>query len=352
MTNSTGSNPVLNEHAQDPGARLPNPALIMRLALAYRSSMVLFAATDLDLFSPLAGGAKDLGELVNATGAKAAPLQLVLDACVAEGLLTRDAGRYANTSVADAFLVRGRPAFIGHGLKYAEDLYPVWERLADLVRTGGPVIEPESILGDDKEKTRAFVLAMHERARGMSAVLPHGADFSGRRRLLDVGGGPGTYSIALVQRTPGLTSTVMDRPGVLEITREIVASNGCAERVDLRPGDYLTSDFGTGYDAVLLSGMMHRETPANCQLLLRKSFAALDPGGLVVVSDVFFDTEQKDAPPFAIHFALNMMLTSNEGSAHAKTEMARWMADVGFRGVEVRPLPPPNPHTLVVGTKG
>ena len=56
----------------------------------------------------------------------------------------------------------------------------------------------------------------------MSAVLPHGADFSGRRRLLDVGGGPGTYSIALVQQTPGLTSTVLDLPGVLEVTREIV----------------------------------------------------------------------------------------------------------------------------------
>jgi hypothetical protein len=46
-----------------------------------------------------------------------------------------------------------------------------------------------------------------------------------------------------------------------------------------------------------------------------------------------------------------MMLTSDEGSAHAKTEMARWMADAGFRNVEVRDLPPPNPHTLVIATK-
>jgi cyclopropane fatty-acyl-phospholipid synthase-like methyltransferase len=227
----------------------------------------------------------------------------------------------------------------------------VWERLAVLVRTGRPVIDPESILGDQKEKTRAFVLAMHERARGMSAVLPHGVDFSGRRRLLDVGGGPGTYSIALVQRIPGLTSTVLDRPGVLEITREIIADYGCQNRVDLLPGDYLTSPFGSGYDAVLLSGMMHREVPANCRLLLRKSFEALDPGGLVVVSDVFFDTDRKDTPPFAISFALNMMLTSEEGSAHAKTEMAAWMEESGFRGVDQRPLPPPNPHTLIVGTK-
>ena len=46
-----------------------------------------------------------------------------------------------------------------------------------------------------------------------------------------------------------------------------------------------------------------------------------------------------------------MMLTSDEGSAHAKTEMARWMSEVGFIDVQTRELPKPNPHTLVLGTK-
>lgn len=356
VTKPTTAKPVLPEQAQSPDGDLPNPALLMRLAIAYRSSMVLFAAMDLDVFTAVSDGPKNVAGIAQAVGAKPAPLHLLLDACVAEGLLASvdspDApARYTNTPLGEAFLVRGRPAFIGHGLKYAEDLYPVWERLADLVRTGRPVIQPHSILGDEKEKTRAFVLAMHERARGMSAVLPHGVDFSGRRRLLDIGGGPGTYSIALVQRIPGLTSTVLDRPGVLEITREIVADHGCQDRIDLFPGDYLSSPFGRGYDAVLLSGMMHREVEANCRLLLRKAFDALDAGGLVVVSDVFFDTDRKNTPPFAISFALNMMLTSEEGSAHAKSEMSRWMAETGFTGVEQRPLPPPNPHTLIVGFK-
>jgi hypothetical protein len=323
----------------------------MRLALAYRSSMLLFAAADLDLFTAIAGGARTLPALADYCGAAREPLRLLLEACVAEGLLVASGGAYENTPIADAFLVKGRPAFIAHGLKYAEHLYQPWGRLADLVRSGEPVIEPESILGDDKVKTRAFVLAMHERARGMSAVLPHGVDFAGRRRLLDVGGGPGTYSIALVQQIPGLRSTVLDLPGVLEITREIVDANHCGDRVELMPGNYLTSSFGHGYDAVLMSGMMHRESGDTCRRLLRKAFDALDPGGLVVVSDVFFDTDRKDTPPFAVYFALNMMLTSKDGSAHAKTEMVRWTTDAGFRDVAVRELPPPNPHSLVVGTR-
>jgi hypothetical protein len=331
-------------------ASLPNPALLMRLAIAYRSSMVLFAATDLDLFTVLGSGPRTAEELAAERSLSGEPLRMLLEACVAEGLLeAAEGGRYANTPVTDAFLVRGRPAYAANGLKYAEDLYEPWGRLAALVRTGRPVIEPESILGDDTAKTRAFVYAMHERARGLSAVLPHGADFSGRRRLLDVGGGPATYSMGLVQQTPGLTSTVLDLPGILAVTREIVDAHGFADRVELRPGNYLTSDFGSGFDAVLLSGMMHRETEENCRMLLRKSAAALDPGGLVVVSDVFFDSDSRTTPPFAISFALNMMLTSESGSTHAKTAMARWLSDAGFERVDVRDLPPPNPHSLVVG---
>ena len=330
---------------------MPDPSLIMRLALAYRSSMVLFAAVDLEVFTAVAGGARTAATLAAFCGAAPEPMRVLLDFCVAEGLLTCDGLTYSNTPAGDAFLVKGRPAYIAHGLKYAENLYPAWGRLADLIRTGRPAIEPESILGDDKAKTRAFVYAMHERARGMSAVLPHGADFSGRTRLLDVGGGPGTYSMALVQQTPGLRATVLDRPGVLEVTREIIERHGFADRIDLLPGDYLVSPFGSGYDAALLSGMMHRETADGCRLLLGKTFDALVPGGLAVVSDVFYDDDRKNTPPFALSFAINMMLTSDHGSAHAKTEMATWMAECGFTGIQIRDLPRPNPHTLVLGVK-
>ena len=341
----------MEDATKRPDAALPNPALIMRLALAYRSSMVLFAAAELDIFTPLADGPMTAPALAARLGVQNEPLRMLLDACAAEGLLTRDGANFVNTPVVEAFLVRGRPAYIAHGLKFAEDLYPAWGRLAELVKTGAPTMEPESVLGEDKEKTRAFVLAMHERARGMSAVLPHGVDFAGRKRLLDIGGGPATYSIALVRQTPGLTSTVLDRPGVLEVTREIVDDHGCSDRIRLMPGDYLETSFGSGYDAVLLSGMMHRETPDTCRMLLQKSFDALDPGGLVVVSDVFFENDAKNGPPFATYFALNMMMMCENGSAHAMTEMAAWMSAVGFQHVETRPLPPPNPHTLVVGIK-
>ncbi len=70
-----------------------------------------------------------------------------------------------------------------------------------------------------------------------------------------------------------------------------------------------------------------------------------------MVSDVFFDDDSKQTPPFATFFALNMMLTADHGTCHARTEMARWMEAAGFTSVEIKPLPPPNPHTLLFGVK-
>jgi len=313
--------------------------------------MVLFAASELDVFTNISAGHTTVDALAAACGAQREPLRMVLEWCVADGTLSSDGTHYQNTPATLAYLVKGQPAYAANGLKYAQDLYPAWGALTSLVRTGRPSIDPESILGDDKAKTRAFIYAMHERARGLGSVLPAGVDFTGRRHLLDVGGGPGTYSIALVTKTPGLRSTVLDLPGVLEITKEIVEGSGCADRISLLPGNYLTTPFGSGYDAVLMSGMMHREHEPECRLLLRKASDGMGRGGLLVVSDVFFDDDRKNTPPFALSFALNMMLTSNHGSSHAKTEMSRWMADAGFTAIEQRPLPPPNPHTLIIGIK-
>ncbi|MGE0392536.1 MAG: methyltransferase [Vicinamibacterales bacterium] len=338
--------------AANPDA-LPNPSLLMQTGLAYRSSAVLFAALELDVFTPLANGPRTAAEIADAVGGpvQMAPFRMLLDACASQGLLTVDGDRYANAPVSAAFLVRGGPAYSANSFKYVENLYPAWGRLAELVRTGKPPMPAEVMLGDDKAVTRAFVLAMHERARGIGSVLKHFVDLTGRKRLLDVGGGPGTYTVELVRQTPGLSSTVLDVPGVLEVTRELVDASGVADRITLMPGDYLTSPFGAGYDVALLSGMMHRETPANCRLLLRKAFDALEPGGLVMVSDVFFDDASKRTPPFAVHFALNMMLTSADGSAHAMTEMADWMRETGFTDVTTRALPKPNPHTILTGTR-
>jgi predicted O-methyltransferase YrrM len=322
----------------------------MRLSTAYWESQTLLTATRLRVFDCMADGAKSADEVAAALGLDARNTALLLRACAGLGFLKQTADRYENTPTAAVFLVSRSPAFMGNVIRYSDQLYATWGQLEGALRSGKPALPAETYLGDDPARTRGFVLAMHERALGIARVLVKLLDLAGRKTLLDIGGGPGTYSVLLTERFPGLHAEVLELPGVAAVARELVAAAGASDRVVLRDGDYHSSDFGSGKDVVLMSGMFHRETEATCRGLIERAVACLNPGGLLVVSDVFTDPGGAQ-PTFAAMFGLNMMLTAPDGGVHADADVQRWMADSGLRGMRMVPLPPPLPHRMVLGLK-
>ncbi len=331
-------------------AKGTDPSSIVRLSTAYWESQTLLTANRLRLFDVMADGARSAEEVATELGLDPRSTALFLRACVGLGFLEEASGRFRNTPVASTFLVSRSPAFMGNVIKYSDQLYGAWGQLEGSLRAGKPALPAETYLGDDPARTRGFVMAMHERALGIARVLVNVLDLQGRRSMLDVGGGPGTYSVLLTERFPGLRSEVLELPGVAAVARELVASAGASERVVMRDGDYHSSDFGSGKDVVLMSGMFHRESEATCRGLIERASACLEPGGLLVVSDVFTD-EGGALPTFAAMFGLNMMLTAPDGGVHADADVMRWMGDCGFRDMRMVPLPPPMPHRVVMGLK-
>lgn len=327
-----------------------DPTPLVRLSTAYWDSQVFLTANRLKLFDQLAEGAQSAEALATALSLQPRQARLFLNACVALGLLELRNGRYANTAIARAFLVSGSPGYMGNAILYSDQLYGTWGQLEQGLRQDAPVLPPQSYLGGDAARTRAFVYGMHDRALGLARSLVGLVDLTGRRRMLDVGGGPGTYSILLTQRFPGLESVVLELEGVATIACEIVAANGAAGRVRLLPGDYHTTAFPGGCDVVLMSGMFHRETETNCRQLIGKARGCLEPGGLLIVSDVFADSGGA-SPLFATLFGLNMMLTAPDGGIHADADVARWMTEAGFTDLATRHFPPPMPHRVVVGRR-
>ncbi len=330
--------------------RGPDPSAIVRLSTAYWESQTLLTANRLRLFDVLADGPRSADEVAAALQLAPRGTALLLRACVGLGFLGEAEGRFHNLPVASAFLVSRSPAFMGNVIRYSDQLYGAWGELEASLRSGKPALPAQTYLGDDPARTRGFVVAMHERALGIARALVPLLDLSGRRSMLDVGGGPGTYSTLLTERFPGLRSEVIELPGVAAVARELVAAAGASERVSLRDGDYHSADFGSGKDVVLMSGMFHRETAAACQGLIARAAACLEPGGLLIVSDVFTD-DGGTQPTFATMFGLNMMLTAPDGGVHADAEVMRWMAEAGFDGLRTLVLPPPMPHRVVMGLK-
>ncbi|MBI3636635.1 MAG: methyltransferase, partial [Candidatus Rokubacteria bacterium] len=241
---------------------------ISRIGYGFMASRALFAALDLDVFGHLAGGAKDLDALARDTGIAPARLRVLLTACVSLGLLTLAHGRYENAPAAGAYLVRTSPSYFGDYFRFqiARQIYPTLQHVDEALR--GRRIEFYAQLRDPAE-ARAFTVAQHSGSLGPAHVVAKLVDFTGCRRLLDVGGGSGAFSIVLCQATPGLTATIVDFPSVQDVGREFVTAAGLGDRVAFVPGDARDVTWPEEQDVVLLSYLVSAVSEAAAGELLR-----------------------------------------------------------------------------------
>lgn len=327
------------------------PAEIVETASAFYASAVLFAALEAELFGCLQQTPDATAdEIAIRRNLSPRGARLLLDACVAIGLLRKMGERYANTPAAALSLVPGAPQDLTRAIRYNRDVYGAWGRLPDLVRTGKPVESPALHLGDDPERTRRFVLAMHGRALGIGRAVVPLLDLAGCRNLLDLAGGPGTYAVLLAQANPGLSCTVLDLPPVAAVAAELIAQAGMSGRVRTLAGDYHTTPFPGGQDAVTIFGALHQESPDAIRDILRRAHAALVPGGRLFILDMMTDATHTQ-PAFSALFAVNMALTTDHGWVFSDREISGWLAEAGFTDIGIRPVPPPMPHWLAVARK-
>lgn len=328
-----------------------DPAGLIELATAYWGSATLIAAVRLEVFTALGAGPAMPAEVAERVGADPVAIDALLAALSALDLVRKDdSGRFTNAPVTDAFLVAGRPGYLGPALQYNGDVFPLWANLHEVVRTGDVVKAPEQYLGDDAGRTRNFVYGMHHRALGVGRAVAELIDFSGATRLADIGGGPGTYSALITQRTPGLNAEVLDLPGVVAIASEIVASMGATEQVTCTPFDYYNDALPGRYDAALISGVLHREQPPQVQAIFAKVAEALEPGGVLYLSDVMLD-DDRAGPLFGTMFALNMRVLAHDGRCHSVAEQTEWLEAVGFEVTAVHRLPAPIHYTIIRAEK-
>jgi len=316
------------------------------MASAFQESALLFTACDLGVFGALAKtGEGTAADVAGSIGLDVRATGLLMDACVALKLLEKDGSVYRNTHESAAFLVPGEPGDLSKAIWYMRDVYPVWGKLADLVKSGRPAESPQLHLGDDEARTRAFVMSMHGKAMATGRAVIAKLNLTGCRRLLDVGGGPGTYSVLMSQAYPELHATVLDLPPVIGIASSLIERQGASSRVTTLPGDYHSTPFPQPMDAVLFFGMLHQESPQAILSLLRKAYEVITPGGAVYIMDMMTDPTHT-APRFSAMFAVNMALTTDSGWVFSSGELGAWVEEAGFVDFEVQTLPPPIPHWL------
>jgi len=219
-----------------------------------------------------------------------------------------------------------------HFLPGDRDVVPFLEHSHAMYERWGETLEPW-LRGEDwpvaertPEEVRRFGAAMRAMGSQMAERAAGAIDLEGIDHILDVGGGWGQFAKAMCRARPGIHATVLDRPEVVEQAQKELAGTEFEERIDFLPGDYLATDYGTGYDLVLFANILHQETADRAQELVRRGAAALAPEGRMTVVDFAIDDEQRQHLLGAL-FAINMR---SFGDTWTEAEIRGWMADAGL----------------------
>jgi SAM-dependent methyltransferase len=181
---------------------------------------------------------------------------------------------------------------------------------------------------EHEASARQLTLALAGRARNVAPVLAERVPLAGARRLLDVGGGTGIYSIAWLQKHPGLRAVVWDRPEVLKVAQEMAAAYGVGDRLECVPGDMFEDPVPAGCDVILLSNVLHDWAVPECRALVGRCAAALPPGGRLLIHDVFLNDALDGPLPVALYSAALFCLT--EGRAYSAAEYRSWLTEAGL----------------------
>ena len=304
-------------------------ASLMQASRAFQESRVLLTALELDVFTTLGDGAT-AAKVSSKLKTDPRATEMLLNALVALGALFKRDGIFCCTEESKAL----GPARMG--LMHMVHLWNTWSTLTDCVQSGkatatrGPESFPEA-------RTRAFIAAMHARAQENAEQTARLSGIRDAKRMLDVGGGSGAYSIAFAKACPALQAEILDLGAVVPLAEEYLREAGLQNRVRVRPGDMLTTDFGQGYDLVLLSAVCHMWGEEDNRALIKRCAQALLPGGHLVIREFILD-EDRTAPPFAAIFALNMLVGTEHGNTYTENEYRTWIGEAGMSAI-VRPDP-------------
>ena len=310
-----------------------SPHAVLEMAAAFQRSRVLLTAYELDLFTILGEESRSSTEIAQVLGTDERATDRLMNALCALDLLGKRDGRFSNAPIVSRLLVRGKPEFMA-GLMHMVHLWETWSTLTAAVRQGRSVVErPQNMNERAEDWLRAFIAAMHWRARQHASSVVALLDLSNVSRVLDVGGGSGAYAMAFVKAKPGLSAVAFDLPSVIPLTEEYIRRERLSDRVTTLTGDYERDVFGNGFDLVFLSAIIHSNSSSQNRALMLKGAEALAPHGQLVVQD-FIVNEDRTGPPFAVLFALNMLVGTEAGDTYTESEVRLWMEGAGLRSVE------------------
>ncbi len=324
-----------------------NPGELLKLSGGYWQTCALHAGVKLNVFTTIGDDRLTGKAIAQRIDSDARGLGMLLNALTAMELLVKSDDYYQNTASAQEFLSKSSPRYIGHIILHHQQLMESWAHLDQSVKTGKP-IRTRSFKSDNTWREN-FLMGMFNMAMQMAPKVVAQIDLSDRIRLLDLGGGPGTYAIHFCRQNPRLEATVYDLPTTRPFAEKTIAEFGFTDRITFMDINYIEEGIAGFFDAAWLSHVLHGESPENCRKIIGKAAAALEPGGMIMIHDFILDNTL-DRPLFPALFSLNMLLGTQGGQAYSEGQIHDMLEEAGIKDIHRIPIETPNDSGIIAGT--
>ncbi len=325
-----------------------SPKKLLKTSGSYWQACTLHAAVELDLFSVIEDDALTGEQIAAKLATDERATTMLLNALVAMSLLEKQGGVYANTSFAKEYLIKNASEYLGHIICLHHYLVDSWSKLDQAVKTGQPL--RSSDFYDDEVRQEAYLMGMLNNAMTIAPRILDALDLSGRRRLLDLGGGPGAYVIQFCMRYPELKATVCDLATARQFAEETISRYGLSDRIEFVELDYLSQQVPGTFDAAWLSFILHAEGPQVCGMIIKKALTALEPGGLIAIHEFFLDNTM-DGPLRPTLFSLNMLLGTAAGQSYSRAQISAMLSESGVEQIRGLSFREPIDSAVLVGQK-
>jgi 2-polyprenyl-3-methyl-5-hydroxy-6-metoxy-1,4-benzoquinol methylase len=316
----------------------PTPERFVNAINAYEQTEAMKTAVELEIFTAIAEGNTTAATIANRCAATERGVRTLCDFLTIHGFLNKEGAQYALAPDSALFLNRHSRAYIGAAVEFllSPRLREGHGRLTEAVRRGGTALgegtlEPEN--PDWVKFAQAMMPLMHMPAQIMAGELRKGGE---AHKILDIAAGHGIFGIAAAQQNPAAHIYAADWKNVLEVAAKNAQAMGVADRYHLLPGSAFETDFGSGYDLVLIANFLHHFDPPTCTTFMRKVHAALKPGGRAAIAE-FVPNPDRVSPPTAAAFSMMMLATTPTGDAYMFAELETISKSAGFARVELAP---------------
>lgn len=318
------------------------PESIMRIGTGFMATKHMFVACELGLFAALAEGPRSLDEIADALGIPRRTARISADACVSLGLVRREGDRYVNAPDAQAFLTGRGPMDLRPWARFWNRIsYGAWQGLENALRGRAPAGVHHEM---SPEEAEIFSKGVEGFTRGAANALADGYDLARHRKVLDVGGGTGSFLKHILARHPRLQATLFELPKTAAVARKALAS--ARPPIEIVEGDALSGPIPEGHDLVIMANLVHYFGPEKNKTLLRNVRKAVAARGRVAMVDFWTDATHT-RPPMAALMAGEFAVLQAEGDVYSIDEGKAWLEETGWKLVETRPLA--GPQSVIIG---